>query len=250
MTKTFAMVVSLALIVTLAVSPVWAVGDKVRSDKAAGPAGDDGWGNTQASRGTPVGESVQDLSVQEDTKGKNGQSGTTANLSPEDIENIVYLREEEKLARDVYLYLYATWGQWIFENIAASEQQHMDAVKTLLDRYGIEDPVVVDDEGQFSNPMLGELYISLTSKGYSDEIEALLVGATIEDMDIYDINSMLDNTDKPDLTSVYENLMKGSRNHLRSFCGLLESMGVTYTAQYLTQEEVDAILDTPKETGP
>ena len=61
---------------------------------------------------------------------------------------------------------------------------------------------------------------------------------------------MLAITEKPDLICVYENLMKGSRNHLRSFCGLLETMGESYTAQYLTQEEVDAILDTPKETGP
>jgi hypothetical protein len=42
MSKIFTVVVSLALIVGVAVSPVWAVGDKVRSDKAAGPAGDDG----------------------------------------------------------------------------------------------------------------------------------------------------------------------------------------------------------------
>ncbi len=69
-------------------------------------------------------------------------------------------------------------------------------------------------------------------------------------MDIYDIKQMLSNTDKPDLTSVYENLMKGSRNHLRSFCGLLETMGVTYEAQYLDQKIVDSILDSPKETGP
>ena len=70
MTKTFAMVVSLALIVTLAVSPVWAVGDKVRSDKSVGSVGETGDGDGQASRGTPVGESAQLLSVQEDMTGK------------------------------------------------------------------------------------------------------------------------------------------------------------------------------------
>jgi hypothetical protein len=183
--------------------------------------------------------------------GKKGQSGTTANLSPEDIEDLVYLREEEKLARDVYLYLYATWGQWIFENIAASEQQHMDAVKTLLDRYGIVDPVGDNnDEGVFVEPELQELYDSLVATGESTKLNALLVGATIEDMDIRDIQIMHDNTEKLDLKSVYENLMQGSRNHLRSFCGLLETLGETYTAQYLTQEEVNEILDSPKETGP
>lgn len=250
MTKMFAMVVSLALIVTAAVSPVWAAGGKVRSDNAQGEAGEIGNGAVQASRGTPVGESAQILSVQEDVTGKKGQSGTTAILSQEEIDDLVYLREEEKLARDVYLHLYNTWGQWIFENIAASEQQHMDAVKNLLDRYGIVDPVGDNVEGEFSDPILQELYISLTGTGDSSEIDALWVGATIEDMDIYDIIQMLEITDKPDLTSVYENLMKGSRNHLRSFCGMLETMEVTYEAQYLSQDEVNDILDSPKETGP
>lgn len=200
-----------------------------------------------------MGESAQILSVQEDMSGKKGQSGTTAILSQEEIDDLVYLREEEKLARDVYLHLYNTWGQWIFENIAASEQQHMDAVKTLLDRYGIHDPVGENVEGVFTNEELQKLYSQLTENGASDDstkLEALLVGATIEDMDIFDIQNMVINTDKLDLKSVYENLMKGSRNHLRSFCGLLETMGVTYVAQYLDQEIVDSILDSPKETGP
>ena len=145
---------------------------------------------------------------------------------------MVYLREEEKLARDVYLHLYDIWGQWIFENIAANEQQHMDAVKTLLDRYGIEDPVGYNDEGVFANEAIGSLYKTLIDSADESEIDALLVGAEIEDMDIFDIEEMLKRTDKPDLTSVYENLMKGTRNHLRSFCSLLETMGVTYEAQF------------------
>ena len=249
MTKTFAMVVSLALIVTLAVSPVWAVGDKVRSDNAQGEAGETGNGTVQASRGTPVGESAQILSVQEDVTGKKSQSGTTVSLTVAEEKDLLHLREEEKLARDVYLYLFDVWGQWIFENIAGSEQQHMDAVKTLLDRYGIEDPVGNKGEGVFVDPELQALYDTLIDTGDESAIEALLVGATIEDMDIYDIQVMAANTEKPDLTSVYENLMKGSRNHLRSFCGLLETMGVTYEAQFLSQEEVNKILTSPKETG-
>ena len=109
MSKIFTIVVSLALIVTVAVSPVWAVGDKVRSDKAAGPAGDDGGGDPQVSRGTPVGESAQNLSVQEDVTGKKGQSGTSQILTPEEAEALLFMREEEKLARDVYLELDEKW---------------------------------------------------------------------------------------------------------------------------------------------
>ena len=253
MTKTFALMFSLALIACVAVSPVWAVGDKVRSDNAAGPAGADGGGEVQTSRGTPVGGSAQILGGQEDMTEKNGQSTAPAVLNEAEIEDLLHLREEEKLARDVYLYFYDVWGQWIFENIAASEQQHMDAVKNLLDRYAIDDPVGDKAEGVFSNEDLQELYNTLIDIGASEastKLNALWVGATIEDMDIYDIQCMLINTDRSDLISVYENLMKGSRNHLRSFGGLLETLGESYEAQYITQEEVDDIISTPKETGP
>ena len=253
MTKTFAMMVSLALIVSLAVSPVWAVGDKVRSEDATGPAGSDGGGAVQSSRGTPVGESVLILSVQEEMTANKSQSVTPAILSEEEMGDLVHLREEEKLARDVYLYLYDVWGQWIFENIAASEQQHMDAVKNLLHRYGIDDPAANNAEGVFSDGDLQELYNFLIESGASEastQLDALWVGATIEDMDIYDIQHMLINTDKSDLISVYENLMKGSRNHLRSFGGLLETLGESYDAQYLDQDVVDTIIGSPKETGP
>lgn len=43
--------------------------------------------------------------------------------------------------------------------------------------------------------------------------------------------------------------MKGSRNHLRAFISQLSGQGVTYTPQYITQEEFDAIIDSPLETG-
>jgi hypothetical protein len=252
MSKLSALMVSLVLIGSVAVCSVWAAGDKVRSDGAAGPAGLDSGGVVQSSRGSAVGESVQILSVQEDMAGNNNQSETPAILSEDEIEDLEHLREEEKLARDVYLYLYDVWGQWIFENIAASEQQHMDAVKNLLDKYGIDDPVGEDVEGAFSNELIQGLYNDLIGIGASDastRLDALRVGATIEDMDIYDIQHMLDNTDKSDLITVYENLMKGSRNHLRSFVGLLEAMGGSYDVQYLDQDEVDEIIDSPKETG-
>lgn len=182
-------------------------------------------------------------------RGNGNKNSSTNLLTPQEIEDLVHLREEEKLARDVYRYLYDVWGQWVFDNIAASEQTHMDAVKGLLDRYGIEDPVGEDMEGVFVNPYLQDLYNQLTADGGRSDRDAAWVGATIEDLDIFDLKEMLGHTAKADLQSVYENLMKGSRNHLRSFCGLLESLGETYAAQYLEQAEIDTILAAPKETG-
>ena len=180
-------------------------------------------------------------------RGKNNSS--TPVLSAHEEADLLQLREEEKLARDVYLYLYEMWGQWIFENIAGSEQQHMDAVKNLLDKYGLDDPVGLDEQGVFTNSEIQSLYDILIEAGSASKMDALRVGATIEDPDIYDIREMLLNTNKEDLTRVYLNLLKGSRNHLRTFVGLLEMFGESYVAQHLTQEAVEEIVNSPRETG-
>jgi len=181
-----------------------------------------------------------------------GQNGNGAfpgqqTLTPVEATNLAFMREEEKLARDVYLYLFDVWGQWVFENISAGEQQHMDAVKNLLDKYNLADPAAGNREGMFTNLQLQALYDSLTQKGNASKLDALVVGATIEDMDIYDLQEILSETDKPDIIKVCDNLMKGSRNHLRAFVGQIELLGETYAPQYLTQEEVDAIFGSPRD---
>jgi len=217
MTKLFAVMVSMALIATVAVSPVWAVGDKVRSDKAVGPAGETGDGDRQASRGTPVGESAQNLGVQEDVTGKKNQPGTTASLSEEEKEALLFMREEEKLARDVYSELATIWDLGVFWNIAESEQQHMDAVLNLLTKYGLEDPA--GDPGVFDNSVLQELYDKLIEKGEQSLVDALYVGVEIEEIDIDDLTVYLENENitNNDIRQVFTNLLNGSYNHLAAF---------------------------------
>ncbi len=215
MKKLFAMMVSMALIVTVAASPVWAVGDKVRSDKAAGPAGETGDGDGQASRGTPVGESAQLLSVQEDMTGIKNQSGATASLSEKEKEALLFMREEEKLARDVYLALEEKWGLAVFSNIAESEQQHMDKVLYLLGKYGLRDPAL--GPGYFTDEVLQDLYDELMAKGDLSLIDALEVGVIIEVTDIEDIENYLKLIDNNDIIQVFTNLLNGSENHLAAF---------------------------------
>ncbi len=185
-----------------------------------------------------------------------GNKAKKNNRQPEISQHVksdlIQLREEEKLARDVYLYLYTQWDQWIFSNIAKSEQQHMDAVKGLLEKYDIDDPVDPDIQGHFEDQVLQDLYDDLIAAGSVSREDALHVGATIEDLDIDDIYEMMVNAaDLDDVYSVYENLSKGSRNHLRSFVGQLVLFDETYVyeAQYLSQEEVDEIIASPMETG-
>nr|WP_320114938.1 DUF2202 domain-containing protein [uncultured Desulfuromonas sp.] len=170
-------------------------------------------------------------------------------LSEEEAAELLYMYEEEKVARDVYTALYATWGHWVFDHIATSEQRHMDAVAYLLERYELDFPLNADTVGMFDSDSMQDLYDSLVDRGSASLIDALHVGATIEDLDIYDLQEYLAQTDNEDIMTVYQNLLRGSRNHLRSFVYQLSLNDVEYAAQYLTQEEVDAIVNSEREAG-
>ena len=175
---------------------------------------------------------------------------STDALSADEAGGILYMREEEKLARDVYLTLYEQWGIPIFQNIASSEATHMDAVGTLIDRYGLEDPAAGKDIGEFADVTLQELYDGLTGEGAESLAAALRVGAAIEEIDILDLEKHIAETGKSDIILVYENLMKGSRNHLRSFVSTLQRQeGGSYQPQYLDQAAYEAIISTPAERG-
>ena len=171
-----------------------------------------------------------------------------AALSAEEAAGILYMREEEKLARDVYYRLYEQWGLLIFSNIGSSEHTHTDAVKALIDKYELEDPAS-SETGTFSNAELQALYDTLVAEGSISPQAALEVGAAIEEIDILDLQDYLAATYNEDIQLVYENLMKGSRNHLRAFVATLARQGIEYSPRYLSQAEYDAIVSSSIERG-
>jgi hypothetical protein len=121
----------------------------------------------------------------------------------------------------------------------------------LINRYELDDPVDDNSLGDFENSDLLQLYHDLVGLGDDNLTAALIVGATIEDLDIHDIEDMMARTDNEDILLVYELLQKGSRNHLRSFISQLELIApdYTYTPQYISQDAYDAIIDSSMETG-
>lgn len=163
-------------------------------------------------------------------------------LSAEEIEALQFMREEEKLARDVYLALYDQWGLAIFQNIAASEQTHTNAVLALLEGYNLPDPASAQ-AGVFTNPDLQALYSELIVQGSQSLPEALNVGGTIEELDILDLRARLALTDNQDIIQVFNSLLKGSTNHLRAFANVLVTQtGETYQPQYLSLEDYLALV--------
>ena len=200
----------------------------------------------------------------EDTPAKNSNSNSNINianlqaqitslpiepLSLAESGSLSFMREEEKLARDVYITLYNKWGVNIFSNISNSEQTHMDAILMLLNKYSLTDPVGSNAVGVFSNTALQNLYNLLVVQGNTSVLEAYKVGATIEDLDIFDLTNALINIDNQDIRLVYDMLTKGSRNHMRSFYKNILNVGGTYIPQYITQAEFDAIINSAMETG-
>ena len=167
-------------------------------------------------------------------------------LSLQEEEDLKFSREEEKLARDVYLYSYAIYGNSIFNNIAQSEQQHMDQVLVLLNDYQFSDPAL-SEIGVFSNQELQELYNELIFKANISLIEAFEVGAIIEDLDINDLNILESRTNNSDLLYVYNSLECGSRNHLRSYIDQLKLNNTEYNPEYISITDFNEIINSTKE---
>ncbi len=164
-----------------------------------------------------------------------------AALDPAETADLLFMREEEKLAHDVYVTLHAEWGVRAFDNISRSEQSHTDAVLGLLQKYGVANPAL--GFGEFADAGLQELFDTLVASGLVSKLDALMVGALIEEVDLEDIVAAMERTAKTDILTVYGNLLAGSENHLNAFVRNIEAItGAPYVAQHLPQEKVDGIL--------
>jgi len=169
-------------------------------------------------------------------------------LSQEEISALTYMREEEKLAHDVYVALYSVWGANVFSQIAQSETTHTEAILALLIKYGIADPAAGKAPGVFQNPVLQSLYNTLMAMARPSLIDALKVGALIEETDIHDISEKKAVTDEAAILQVYDSLLCGSRNHLRAFNRQLLARGVVYVPKVIAQSDWDAIANASAET--
>jgi hypothetical protein len=174
----------------------------------------------------------------------------TSSLTANEIAGLQFMREEEKLAHDVYVTFYQQYGLSIFNNIASSESTHMAAIKTLLDQYGIADPAAGKAVGVFTNPDLQALYNQLIAQGRQSLSAALKVGGAIEEIDILDLKERLATTTHSDIQQAYTSLLNGSYNHLRAFANTLKTQtGEVYQPQYLDAATYQTIAGTNGRRG-
>jgi len=165
-------------------------------------------------------------------------------LSEQEKGSLLHLREEEMLAYDVYSLLSGLYDVPIFRNIAKSEMIHTTRVKELIDKYELEDPALDHKSGVFKDTGLQELYNQLIEKGKMSYEDAIVVGLTIEDLDINDLEMALEHeVDNEDIVEVYTFLLMGSKNHMKAFFFHAKRNGIEYIPQYISQEHFLDIVE-------
>lgn len=179
-------------------------------------------------------------------------SAQTTPLSQKEKDAIVYMREEEKLARDVYNLLYEKWDMNPFGNIRQSEQIHMDRMEALIIDFHLTDPVVKngDKAGVFTNKFLQEQYIQLVKSGSESVTQALRAGAKIEELDIADLEERIAQTNNATILAQFNYLKQASENHLRAFTRRLKAEGVNYEPVILSKEKFKEIISSENSRVP
>jgi hypothetical protein len=154
--------------------------------------------------------------------GCNGSNNDTLNdtlqVTEEQKDILLYMYQEEKVARDIYIYLGNLYpAENTFAYIQLSEQRHMDVVEELCVKYNVDISAVDEDAiGVFILPALQTLYDDLIVKGSVSLLAALQVGVLIEETDITDLEEA--SVGMPsDVVNVFENIKEGSLSHLDAF---------------------------------
>lgn len=169
-------------------------------------------------------------------------AATLTQLTPAEVDLLTYMRQEEKLALDVYNTLGKAHSSRIFQNIAKAEAAHTESVRQLLIEFKLPDPNRDLTPGKFKNQELQKLHDDLVTKGKKSLNDALNVGATIEDKDIFDINKSMTETKNQKIITVLNELKRGSENHMRAFYRQLKNRNITYRPQFIKQAELDKII--------
>jgi hypothetical protein len=164
----------------------------------------------------------------------------TNSLTQSEIDGLLLMREEEKMAQDVYDNFYTNYGVINFDRISNSETRHTAAILALINHFGLTDPALTIP-GKFSNTAIQGLYNQLVAAG-TNANTALSTGAFIEEYDIADLKKLIAETTNTDIIAVYTNLLKGSENHIRAFVRTLKIRGIVYSPQILSSTDFNAII--------
>lgn len=140
-----------------------------------------------------------------------------SSLTATDVSTLLYMIEEEKMARDIYDTLFEQTGLTAFDKISNSEQKHYDSLLSTALKLGVDTSALSTEVGVFSNDTIQSLYDQLILQATISTDDAIAVGITIEQTDIADLQATIETTDIILLGQVYSNLLNGTKHHLTAF---------------------------------
>ena len=138
-------------------------------------------------------------------------------LDEAEVASLIYMIEEEKMARDVYDALFEQTGISTFDTISNSEQKHYDKLLAVASKAGVDTTTLSNEAGVYTNRDIQDLYTTLLMQGSLSPEDAVDVGILIEQTDIADLQSVIESTDITLLGQVYSHLLDASQNHLAAF---------------------------------
>lgn len=194
-------------------------------------------------------EGKEGVSVTTEQSNEPVQTKTLGQLSEQELEDLLWMVEEERLAHDVYVKLGSKWPLRMYNNISSAEKVHIASLSNLLKNYGVDVSSLGNQSGMFTHSEIQGLYSELVERGEKTLEDAIAVGLLIEEMDIADLSKRIKRTDKKDIKQVYQFLQMGSRNHLRAFSRQASFRNVEYVPQHLSQKEFDDIVRGTQERG-
>jgi len=146
----------------------------------------------------------------------------TAPLSDQEGADILFMREEEQMAHDLYSRWAGMYPLPVFSNIRDSETVHIYEVQLLMDRYDVPSERIGNASSGYYNPVIQSWYEAFSSQSDTSQTDALEAGVTIGQEDIADLDAAIGHTSRPDILQVWNNLRQGSMKHESAF---LQALG-------------------------
>jgi len=168
-------------------------------------------------------------------------------LGADEQRDLQRIREQRKLARDLYWDLAKHWGSLVLVRLGAAEQAHLNALDTLLDHYDLSDPVAGPAVGESGDPKFHALHAQIVEVGHRSEMAASQAGLLVEEMSLSDLAAARARTRRPEIAAVYDDLLRDSRNHLRALFRQMQRFEGEYVPQSLSLSDFEAIVWTQPE---
>lgn len=162
-------------------------------------------------------------------------------LTADEIEFLFAMREDEKMAKDLYTAFGAQYPTAVqFSRIATAEATHVAAIETMLTYYEVSFPALTP-AGVFADAEKQAQYDAFLAQGTTIQ-GAFEVMALLEEENIAAYKAVEATATNANIKLILANMVRASSNHLKAAVRQLTILGITYTPTHLDQATFDEVI--------